>query len=112
MQEKQGMTMTEMYSAKIAVEQENAKLKEQKRKLETYMSEILNEVQSKAPLINEQQQEYQRLVESHDELSGRLEKTMQENRTVQIQLKRSYEERDLALRRVASVDQENLDMKR
>ena len=101
MQEKQGMTMTEMYSAKIAVEQENAKLKEQKRKLETYMAEILNEVQSKAPIINEQQQEYQRLVASHDEVSGRLEKAMQENRTINIQLRRAEEERDLAQKRVA-----------
>ena len=112
MQEKQGMTMTEMYSAKIAVEQENAKLKEQKRKLETYMAEILNEVQSKAPLINEQQQEYQRLVASHDEVSGRLEKAMQENRTINIQLRRAEEERDLAQKRVAAMDQENTDLGR
>ena len=49
-----------------------------KKKIQGYLDAILDELERKAPLINEQKAEYERLMDSHDALAKRLEDAINE----------------------------------
>ena len=74
------------------------------------MATILDEVQSKAPLINEQQQEYQRLVASHEDLSARLDQAMQERRSLTLELKRTRDDLEASKQSASELETENDDL--
>ena len=70
---KSGMSVTDMYTT--LVEKSNALMASEKEneRINVYMSQILNEITTKAPIIQRQREDYQRVVTSHDQLASRLD---------------------------------------
>lgn len=61
----------------------------ERRRLQSYLDEIMAELEKKAPLIESQQEEYERLLESHSQISARLESAASEKRHLEALLTQS-----------------------
>eukprot|EP00899_Mesostigma_viride_P025375 jgi/Mesvir1/6021/Mv00765-RA.1 len=68
----EGTTLTALYSRYAEVEDALRHEQAARRRVQSYLDQILQELEEKAPLIQEQRQEYERLAESHALLLGRL----------------------------------------
>ena len=75
---KDGMSLTEMYSKYVEMSDAWRQERSDKKRVQGYLDTILEELERKAPLINEQKQEYERVMRSHDALAKRLEDAMHE----------------------------------
>ena len=71
-------TVKDMYDQVVHLEESLRQERADKKKMELYMTQIVREIQEKAPIIAGQKIDYQRAIESHDQLSERFDLTMQE----------------------------------
>ncbi|KAI8601052.1 hypothetical protein EDD21DRAFT_292779, partial [Dissophora ornata] len=71
--QKTGMSLTQVYTRYMELQGEHARLKSENARLQDHMDQIVKELADGAPLIREQQLEYQRLQRHAEELSAQLE---------------------------------------
>jgi nucleoprotein TPR len=70
----EGHSITDMYDQVVSISEELRTEKSEKRRVELYLDQILQEVKHKAPMIDSLTNDYRRAVESHDMLSARMDK--------------------------------------
>jgi nucleoprotein TPR len=75
----QGHTLTTMYSHGLQIEQELNNVRLKKQELELYLDRILKDIENKAPMIASLRRDHMRLIESHDQLTKRLDGLINEN---------------------------------
>jgi nucleoprotein TPR len=75
----QGHTLTTIYSHGILIEKELNDVKLKKQELELYLDRILRDIENKAPMIASLRRDHMRLIESHDQLTKRLDNIINEN---------------------------------
>lgn len=88
MQRGEDISLTELLDRIVVVEKELYNEKSKRTEAEIYLNQILKDVENKAPLITKQRRDYQRVVQSHMEITKKLDELTMEN----VQLKSSTEE--------------------
>lgn len=72
------MTLTQVYSQLVSCQEELLTAKEEKERLNTYLDQILLEIEERAPVLRKQREEYDRAVHAVNSLSKQLEEARQE----------------------------------
>nr|XP_002734339.1 PREDICTED: nucleoprotein TPR-like [Saccoglossus kowalevskii] len=75
---KSGMTLTQMYSAYVESSDDLQLEKEENRRLNMYLDQILKEIEEKAPVLQKQREDYEKSLQTIDQLSRRLDGAMLE----------------------------------
>ncbi|XP_077991395.1 nucleoprotein TPR-like [Glandiceps talaboti] len=75
---KSGMTLTQMYSAYIESSDALELEKQENRRLNQYLDQILKEIEEKAPVMQKQREDYEKSIQTIDHLSSRLDTAMLE----------------------------------
>lgn len=76
---KSGMSLTQIYAQYITVADELTNEKEENAKLKSYMDQVLQEIQDKAPLLIKQREELEKALETVSELTKRNDNLINEN---------------------------------
>ncbi|RYG68986.1 hypothetical protein EON64_03890, partial [archaeon] len=107
-----GFKVTDMYDRVVALEREVLEERRQRKEAETYMTQILKEVEAKAPTLAKQRRDYQRLVDYQTQLTAKLDAFAAENlqmktgmRDLQDQLRGEVQQRGM-------LQQQNADLSR
>ena len=74
-----GLSITEMYDKVVHLEKDLHQERLRRKEMETYMNQMLKDIEQKAPIIAKQRRDYQRIVQSHTELTGKLDAVVVEN---------------------------------
>ena len=109
---KDGMSLTEMYSKYVEMSDAWRQERSDKKRVQGYLDTILEELERKAPLINEQKQEYERVMRSHDALAKRLEDAMHERAALDATIGKARSDAQRAAREKRSVEQQAEDLSR
>ena len=83
---KEGMSLTEIYSKYAEAADAWRQERMERKRLQAQVDKIFEELEQKAPAINAQREEYERLLESHARLTAQLEQAAQEHQNVEFQL--------------------------
>ena len=83
---KEGMSLTEIYSKYAEAADAWRQERMERKRLQAQVDKIFEELEQKAPAINAQREEYERLLESHARLTAQLEQAAQEHQKVEFQL--------------------------
>ncbi|PIK55813.1 putative nucleoprotein TPR-like [Apostichopus japonicus] len=70
---KSGMTLTQMYSEYIKASESLQSEKLENQRLNEYMDQILQEIEEKAPILQQQREDYEKSLETTNQLSIRLD---------------------------------------
>ncbi|CAH7677054.1 TPR/MLP1/MLP2-like protein-domain-containing protein [Phakopsora pachyrhizi] len=76
--QKSGKSLTEIYTEKIVLEEQMKKVKLENVRLSETMSQILAEIEDRAPLLHQQRLEHDRLERECDELTTQLTSSIEE----------------------------------
>ncbi|XP_070555151.1 nucleoprotein TPR-like [Ptychodera flava] len=76
---KSGMTLTQIYSSYVEVSDALALEKQENGRLNQYLDDILKEIEEKAPIMQQQREDYEKLLQTVDQLSRKLDAAMLEN---------------------------------
>jgi nucleoprotein TPR len=74
-----GYSLTTMYCQVIQLEKDLNNEKLRKQELELYLDRILRDIENKAPMIASLRRDHMRLIESHDQLTKKLDGVINEN---------------------------------
>ncbi|XP_069794284.1 translocated promoter region b, nuclear basket protein isoform X2 [Narcine bancroftii] len=80
---KPGMKLTELYNGYVEAQDQLLLAKQENKRVNKYLDEIVKEVEMKAPLLKRQREEYERVQKSVANLSAKLEDAMKEIRRLQ-----------------------------
>ena len=83
-----------------------------KKKIQGYLDAILDELERKAPLINEQKAEYERLMDSHDALAKRLEDAINERGVLESAITKARSDAQRSAREKRSMEGQAEDLSR
>uniref|UniRef100_A0A7S3XDP3 Nucleoprotein TPR/MLP1 domain-containing protein n=1 Tax=Picocystis salinarum TaxID=88271 RepID=A0A7S3XDP3_9CHLO len=99
----QALTPSAAYSKYAQAAEAWRQERAERRRLQSYLDEIMAELEKKAPLIESQREEYERLLESHSQISARLESAASEKRHLEALLtqSRSSLQRETRARKLA-----------
>ncbi|XP_040583624.1 nucleoprotein TPR [Lepeophtheirus salmonis] len=97
---KPGMTLTQIYAQLVAVNEELICEKDETQRLNTYLDQILAEIEERAPILKQQRDDYERAVSSVSRLTERIEEAQEE-----VDLRKR--EAEDATRRLGGVKREN-----
>ncbi|KAF9922276.1 hypothetical protein FBU30_007622 [Linnemannia zychae] len=108
-----GLSLTQVYTRYMDLQREYAQLKAENARLESSMNDIVKELSDGAPLIREQQLEYERVKKHNEEISAQLEEVKHEKEQlafganqVLAQLEGVVKERDLLHRENQDMDRQ------
>ncbi len=73
---KSGMTLTQIYSEYVNLTEQLQAEKSENGRLKEYISEIIGEIEEKAPLLKRQKHEYEEALNTINNLTNQLEKSM------------------------------------
>ncbi len=73
---KSGMTLTQIYSEYVNLTEQLQTEKKENERLKTYITEIINDVEEKAPMLKRQKHEYEEALNTINKLTNQLEKSM------------------------------------
>lgn len=73
------INITELYDRLVLLERELLQERNKRKETELYMNQILKDVENKAPLIAKQRRDYQRIVQSHHQLTEKIDRLTEEN---------------------------------
>ena len=102
--------VTEMYDRVVRAEKELVQEQCRRGELELYLDRILKDVQSKAPLIASQRKDYMRVLESHAQLTNKLDNLVSENHSLKQKIERLERENKEALLEARSLEMQNKDL--
>uniref|UniRef100_A0A4W3JII0 Nucleoprotein TPR n=1 Tax=Callorhinchus milii TaxID=7868 RepID=A0A4W3JII0_CALMI len=80
---KPGMKLTELYNAYVEAQDQLLLAKQENKRVNKYLDEIVKEVEMKAPILKRQREEYERGQKAVANLSAKLEEAMKEMRRLQ-----------------------------
>ena len=80
---KKGMSITDMYTSLIETDTKLRSAENENIRINTYMSQILSELTTKAPIIQQQKEDYERVVQSHDALASKLDEAYRLTHTLE-----------------------------
>ncbi|XP_048458062.1 translocated promoter region b, nuclear basket protein [Rhincodon typus] len=80
---KPGMKLTELYNGYVEAQDQLLLAKQENKRVNKYLAEIVKEVEMKAPLLKRQREEYERVQKAVAHLSAKLEDAMKEIRRLQ-----------------------------
>ena len=86
--------MTDVYNELISKEDALREVNGEVQRLQAFMTQILTEIEQKAPLVAQQRKDYERALESHDDLSRRLEVALRSSGRLERELESCTRERD------------------
>ena len=109
---KEGMSLPDMYTKYVEMSDAWRQERSEKKKIQGYLDTILDELERKAPLINEQKAEYERLMDSHDALTKRLEDAMNERHTLESTISKAKSDVQRATRERKAIEQQAADLSR
>ena len=75
---KAGVTVTGIYSQMVSLQEELAVEKEENKRLNLYLDQILLEIEERAPMLKQQREDYERAVAAVGGLTEQLEKAREE----------------------------------
>ncbi len=75
---KSGMSLTQVFSQLVACQEELLASKDENTRLNTYLEQILKEIEQRAPALKQQREEYDRAVAAVSSLTTQLEEARQE----------------------------------
>ncbi|CAM4689908.1 unnamed protein product [Leuciscus chuanchicus] len=75
---KPGMKLTEIYTAYVETQEQLQREKLENKRLHKYLDDIVQEMESKAPILKRQREEYERMQKSVSSLSSKLEQAVME----------------------------------
>ena len=90
----EGKTMTDVYNELVGKDEALRQVNGEVHRLQAFMSQILLEIEQKAPLVAQQRKDYERALESHDDLSRRLEIALRSAGRLERELESCTRERD------------------
>uniref|UniRef100_A0A8C5Q972 Nucleoprotein TPR n=1 Tax=Leptobrachium leishanense TaxID=445787 RepID=A0A8C5Q972_9ANUR len=97
---KPGMKLTELYNAYVETQDQLLLERQENKRLNKYLDEIVKEVEAKAPILKRQREEYERMQKTVASLSSKLEQAMRE-------IQRLQDDTDKANKRGSLLEREN-----
>ncbi|KAF9290373.1 hypothetical protein BGZ88_007372 [Linnemannia elongata] len=107
-----GLSLTQVYTRYMDLQAEYTQLKAENARLETSMNDIVKELSDGAPLIREQQLEYERVSKHNEELSIQLETCKQEKEQLAYGASQAVAQLDGVVKERDLLHRENQDMDR
>ena len=104
------LTATEMYDRVIKSEKLANSEASKRKDTELYLHQILRSIEQKTPMIAAQRRDYHRILESHTELTKRLDEVILENSTTKEQLILAERKMHKAITDAVSLEQLNKDL--
>lgn len=80
------LSITEVYHQLMQTQRELIQEQTKRQETEVYLNQILRDIESKAPLIAKQKRDYQRIVQSHTQLTETLDGYVDENSKLKVTL--------------------------
>ena len=77
---KSGMSLTQVYSQLVTCQEELLAAEDEKRRLSTYIEQILTDIEQRAPALKRQRDEYERAVTTVNQLSSQIEEMRESSR--------------------------------
>ncbi|KAG0268602.1 hypothetical protein DFQ27_006240 [Actinomortierella ambigua] len=109
---KSGMSLTQVYTEYMNVLEEKAALKMENQRLQDSLDDIIEELSNGAPMIRNQQLEYQRLREHAEGLSAQLEESNSEKRDLALGAQEALTQLDVVVKERDMLHKENQDLDR
>ena len=78
---KSGMSLTQVYTQLVTCQEELLAAEDEKRRLNSYLEQILGDIEQRAPALKKQRDEYDRAVTTVNELSKQIEELRDANQT-------------------------------
>ncbi|XP_059140232.1 nucleoprotein TPR-like isoform X2 [Physella acuta] len=75
---KSGMSLTQIYNEYVQATDELSEEREENKRLNSYLEQILQEIQEKAPLLKKQREDYETALTSIEQMTSQLDSTMLE----------------------------------
>ncbi|CAC5399713.1 TPR [Mytilus coruscus] len=97
---KSGMTLTQIYNAYVNVSDELMLEKEENKRLQQYLDDILHEIEEKAPVLKKQKEDYVQALQNIDQLTKQLDSSLLENQNLR-------SEADESIRKFNHMQREN-----
>lgn len=110
--EKRGVTVTGIYSQLVDLQEISKKDKAEINRLNSYLEQILKDIETKAPAIAELREEYERVIAAYDEVSTKMVEAMAECSALKDSVKILTQERDKERSRAEACEQEAQDLGR
>ena len=107
-----GISVTDLYDRLVHLEKELFSERDRRQEVELYMQQILRDVETKAPLIAAQRRDYHRVVESHTQLTRRLDGFAVENLELKEMLRQAQGRLQQAEEEAQVVSEHNADLSR
>ena len=82
---KKGLSLTQIYTQLVEATNELAMEREENEKLKAHMDDILREIEEKAPILQQQREDYEAALDNVTTLSSRLDELLAENNRLQEQ---------------------------
>ena len=76
---KSGMTLTQVYSQLVTCQEELLSAEDEKRRLNSYLEQILCDIEQRAPALKKQRDEYERAVATVNQLTKQIEVLQEAN---------------------------------
>lgn len=105
-----GLNVTEVYDRIVNLEKELVHEKAKRKEVDIYLNRILKDIEAKAPLIASQKRDYQRLAESHGQLTKRLDDVIIENSKLRERLHELDHVAQKAVEESQALNQHNKDL--
>mmetsp|Transcript_24386 Transcript_24386/g.35802 ORF Transcript_24386/g.35802 Transcript_24386/m.35802 type:complete len:2045 (-) Transcript_24386:88-6222(-) len=106
----ESLGITEMYDRVVKAEREAVGERSRRRELELYLDRILKDVENKAPLIAAQRKDHMRVLESHAQLTKKLDSLISESGTLRLKLEEAEKERREAVAEATALEAQNKDL--
>ncbi|XP_052073511.1 nucleoprotein TPR-like isoform X6 [Mytilus californianus] len=94
------MTLTQIYNAYVNVSDELMLEKEENKRLQQYLDDILHEIEEKAPVLKKQKEDYVQALQNIDQLTKQLDSSLLENQNLR-------SEADESIRKFNHMQREN-----
>ncbi|KAG0200486.1 hypothetical protein BGX33_010972, partial [Mortierella sp. NVP41] len=107
-----GLSLTQVYTRYMDLQGEHAQLKVENARLQSSMDDIVKELSDGAPLIREQQLEYERLMKHSEELSAQLEEVKREKEQMAFGTSQAVAQLDGVVKERDLLHKENQDLDR
>ena len=106
----QGLGAIAMYDRVVAAESELAFERSKRKEAELYLNRILKDMQNNAPVLATQKRDFNRVLESHNHLTRRLDEVTAENGSLRDQLRVAIGKATQAEEEANALNQHNSDL--
>jgi nucleoprotein TPR len=107
-----GLSVADMLDKVVCAEKNAAEETRKRKECELYLERILKDVESKAPLISSQRRDYKRVLESHAQLSKRVDDLVNECSRLKTQVTESDKAKKAAVMEASGLESQCQDLAR